>query len=137
MLLSQLLEDSRYLTLTEKQKVFVRTYCETQDLVKAGHLAWNTKGDDSRARQLGQQFLAKNSGASQLIGKFIKLPDDRVTREEMLSKLGQRFKLCTDDKLVLEYSERISKIEGWDTKAAPPIPKEQTGVWNLVAEMEK
>jgi phage terminase small subunit len=122
MTISQLKEDSKFLRLTEKQQTFVLKMCETNgDTVKSAHYAYDCK-DDASAKAMAYQQL-KKAEIKALVVEFVEIIDKRVTKEELLSKLGDRFRRCEDDELILDYAERISKMEGWDTKPSQSVPE--------------
>lgn len=121
MTLTQLKEDSKFLRLTEKQKTFVLTFCETNgNKVKAGHAAYDCRDDDS-AKAMAYSAL-RNATIKALVAQFVEVVSERYTKDELLDKLGGHLRKCTDDEMILKYAERISKLEGWDVKPAAPAP---------------
>jgi hypothetical protein len=124
MTISQLKEDSKFLRLTDKQKAWVVAYCESNgDKLKAAHAAFNCRTDGS-AQSISYQQL-RNPLIKALVSDFVELVETRVTKDEMLSILGDRFRRCSDDKYILEFAAQIAEMEGWNMK--PSAPPKSTG----------
>lgn len=137
MTLTQLKEDSKFLRLTEKQKAWTLAFCETGgDKLKAGYAGFNCRSDASAIAISYQQL--KNPVIHLLVNEFVELVDTRITKDELLSKLGDRFRRSDDDEIILKIADRISKLEGWDIKpSGPPETPSGTGLDEVLALEKK
>lgn len=135
MTISQLKEDSKFLRLTDKQKTWVIAFVESNgDKLKAARAAYNVNTDGS-AMAMSYSAL-RNPLIKAIVSQFVEIIETRLTREEVLSMLGDRARKCDDDETFLKLVQQITRIEGWETKPTTPPPNPKSD-FEKVLEAER